>query len=110
VLNSYEQDSSSKPIHFVGKRRHARRPLHSLIRIACCSDPAQRAQLGQGIDIGYGGLAFESDSALDFYSVLQLEYRDDEGRDCNRKARLLYRMNRRYGAYFVDVEQTESPE
>ena len=109
-MNSLEPISSSPPAQSVENRRHERRPLHSLIRITYCADATQSAQTAQGIDVSDSGVAFESDSELDFYSVMRLEYTEDDGTKRCRTARLQYRMRRTYGAYFVRTEQSGVPQ
>jgi len=96
--------SSSLPSQSVEERRHERRPLHSAIRITYCADATRSAQIAQGIDVSDGGVAFESDLELDFYRVMQLEYTEDDGTNRCRTARLHYRMQRKYGAYFLETE------
>jgi PilZ domain len=103
-LNDSEQDSSFLPTNVAKRRQHERRPLHSSVRITYCSDAAQSAQTGEGVDVSGSGISFESDAELDFYNLIRLEYTDEDGRNCCRRARLLYRANRRYGAFFVDTE------
>ncbi|MGA9565536.1 MAG: PilZ domain-containing protein [Candidatus Korobacteraceae bacterium] len=100
-----EKNSSAISEQSIERRRHGRFPLHSPVRIVYDSDDALKIQLGQGVDFSASGVAFESDSDLNFYSALRLEYTDDDGENFCRTARLLYRVNRRYGAYFVDGEQ-----
>jgi hypothetical protein len=109
-MNSPEVPSSSLPAPSVQRRRHERRPLHSSVRIIYCSDATQRVQIAQGIDVGDSGVAFEIDSALDFYSMLRLEYTEDDGTKYCRTAILQYRMQRRYGAWFVETEQELLPQ
>ena len=105
-----ELPSSALPAHSVQRRRHERRPLHSPIRILYCSDVTQRVQTAQGIDVSDGGIAFEIDSQLDFYSTMRLEYTEDDGTKCCRTAILQYRMQRTYGAWFVETEQALLPQ
>jgi hypothetical protein len=105
ALNASAQNSSSLAQQRIERRQHGRRLLHSPVRIVYNSSEAPSAQIGQGLDISAGGLSFETDSDLDFYHAIRLEYTDDDRENFNRTARLLYRMNRRYGAYFVDADQ-----
>jgi len=103
-MNYSEKNSSLTSVQATERRRHGRFPLHSPVRIVYNSDDAMKIQVGQGVDLSASGVAFESDSDLNFYSALRLEYTDDDGENFCRTARLLYRVDRRYGAYFVDGE------
>jgi hypothetical protein len=62
----------------------------------------------QGIDLSDSGIAFESESELDFSSVLHLQYREEDGTEHRRTARLLYRLQRRYGAFFLEAGPANS--
>lgn len=105
ALSYPEKSLSSTNEQSLERRRHGRFPLHSPVRIVYNSEDAMKTHVGQGVDVSASGVAFESDSDLNFYSALRLEYTDDDGENFCRTARLLYRVNRRYAAYFVDGEQ-----
>jgi len=107
TLNAPEHYAASQTKQSAEDRRHERRPLNSLVRISYCSDSPGNPHIGRGVDISDGGLAFEIGTVLDFYRLILLEFTDHAGRSCKRVARLRYRMNRTYGACFVDIEQDE---
>jgi len=101
-LNHLAKASSSPGLRSIEKRRKERHPFHSLILISAPSDDSVKTQICQGVDISDSGISFQSDAELDFFNAIRVEYTDDNGDNFCRTARLLYRMNRKYYAYFIE--------
>lgn len=84
-------------------RRHARPQLLSKVRITYCSNGTTvLPHVGYRVDVSDSGISFVTDIVLDFHRTLLLEYTDSVGKRCSRTARLRYRMNRTYGARFLE--------
>ena len=109
AVDSTAEGSLAGSTKLIEHRRHERSPLHSLVRLSYLSDPTQVGHLGRGVDISDSGLSFVSESVLDFHRVMVIEYTDMSGVECRRPARLMYRMNHTYGAYFLDAAQSGQP-
>lgn len=86
------------------RRRRERIALHIPLRILSCGLLMEKSDEATCTDLGEGGVAFETDAELNVGDIVLLEFRQKGEATYRCHARLTYRIERKYGAYFLGVE------
>ena len=86
------------------RRRRDRVGLAIPLRIMSYGLLAQRIDSGVCTDLSEGGVSFDSEAELNVGDMIVLEFSQRGEAAYRCRARLAYRMGRRYGAYFIAGE------
>jgi len=83
-------------------QRHNRVPIRIPVRVIGHSSTGDRSYEGICTDINErGAVELELEAILDMTNSVELEFLQNHHTVFHRKARLLYRCRRRYGAYLL---------
>jgi hypothetical protein len=83
------------------RRRRERIALRIPLRVVSCGLLMERTDEATCTDLSEGGVAFETAAELNVGDIVLLEFRQKGDPTYRCHARLTYRMQRKYGAYFL---------
>lgn len=83
------------------RRRKNRIEVDIPVRIICQGLVGEVSHDGMCTDISEAGVAFETSVDLYVGEIVELQFREKDAGTCNFQVRLLYKVGKRYGAYFV---------
>ena len=86
------------------RRRRERIPLKIPLRILSSGLLIEKSAEATCTDLGEGGVAFECEAQLNVGEIVLLEFRQKGEATYRCHARLAYRMEKKYGAYFLGAE------
>ena len=86
------------------RRQRERIAIAIPIRIVSCGLLTERSDAATCTDLSEGGLSFDCDAELNVGEIVVVEFRQHGEPTYQCDARLMYRLGRRYGAYFLSSE------
>lgn len=100
-MQAHSTDISPDPLPTFDRRQRDRVALRLPLRVISSGLLMEKSDAAVCIDLGEGGVAFETDAQLNVGDIVVLEFRQKGEAAYRCHARLMYRMARKYGAYFL---------